>query len=104
VRKLAAFLILACSLLVLAAAPALAKDPFEPLVTTEDAATGSTTGSTTTGSTDDPAVIGVPDTPADESMPNTGSDVSSWLVLSYALVVVGGAAVVVSRTLRPARL
>ena len=97
-RKALAAVIAAAAIVLVLAAPALAKDPFEPLVTTEDASTNTTT---TTGSDGQPAVIGVPGNATNDSMPNTGSDVASWLVLSYGLVVVGGAAYVLSRTLRP---
>ena len=100
-RKALAVVIAVIAVAIVLAAPALAKDPFEPLVTTQDAGTGSTT--TTTGSDGQPAVIGVPDDATNDSMPNTGSDVSSWLVLSYGLVVAGGVAYVLGRTLRPAR-
>lgn len=84
-------------------APAHAtKDPFKPLVTSQDV-TDSTSGTTTTTEAPgQPAVIGVPEEPTTESMPTTGSDVAPWLVLAYALVVTGGGAVVLARTLRPA--
>lgn len=101
-RKGFAVTLLVVAFVLLAAAPALAtKDPFKPIVTSGTSTTS--TQPSTTGQ-DEPAVIGVPaENPTSESMPPTGSDVSSWLVLSYALVVAGGAAWVLARTLRPAR-
>ena len=101
----AVVLALACAaLVVLLAAPALAaRDPFDPIVTSQDVATTSTTTTTTTTS-GQPAVIGVPADATSDSMPTTGSDVSGWLVLSYALTVAGGAALVLARNLRPTRI
>jgi hypothetical protein len=97
--------LLAVAFVVVVVAPALAtKDPFKPLVTSGTSTTSTTTTQPSTTGQDEPAVIGVPEeNPTSESMPTTGSDVSSWLVLSYALVVAGGAAWVLARTLRPAR-
>jgi hypothetical protein len=102
-RVAAALLLASLVLVVLVAAPALAKDPFEPLVTTQtgDTSTTTTTTDTTAGQ---PAVIGVPEDATSESLPTTGSDVSGWLVIAYGLVVAGGAALVVGRMLHPTAL
>jgi hypothetical protein len=97
-RKVVALTVGIFAIVILLASPALAKDPFEPQVTTQDVNNDSATGGTT-DTNGEPAVIGVPSNPTTESMPNTGSDLSSWLVLSYGLVVVGGAAYVVGRSL-----
>jgi hypothetical protein len=101
-RKVLTAFVAAAVLVILLAAPALAKDPFEPLVTTQDAS--NTTTTTTTTANGEPAVIGVPANTSSESMPNTGSDVSTWVVLSYVLVVAGGVGIVLGRTLSPARV
>jgi hypothetical protein len=102
-RTIAAALASAALVVLLAAPAAFAKDPFDPVVTSQDV-TGTTTTSTTTTTGGQPPVIGVPDDAISDSMPTTGSDLSGWLVLAYALLVAGGAALVVARALRPARL
>jgi hypothetical protein len=106
-RKTVALAFLTGVLVLLLAGTAAAKDPFEPLVTTDT----STAAPGTTGTTgEEPAVIGVnpnTDSNADsisDSMPSTGSDTSPWFVLAYGLLVAGGAALALSHTLRPARL
>jgi hypothetical protein len=106
-RKGLAIALLAAAFVLLLAAPALAtKDPFKPLVTSGSATNDTTDGTDAAPITgqDEPGVIGVPEDDSEgESLPSTGTDPSGWLVLSYALVVAGGATLVVSRTLRPAR-
>ena len=93
---------MATGLLIALAAPALARDPFDPVITSQDVADSGTTTSTVTDG--QPAVIGVPADVMSETVPTTGADTSSWLVAAYALIVMGGVAVIVSRNLRPARL
>lgn len=99
-RKVAVAIVLAVALTILVGAPALAtKDPFKPLVTSEQAATTTTTGATTTTTTaQEPAA---PTQPLSESVPNTGADVATWLVVAYGLVAAGAGALVLARTLRP---
>lgn len=100
-RRIAAAAVLAVAVTILVGAPALAtKDPFKPLVTSEQAATATTTGATTTTTTtaQDPAA---PTEPLSESVPNTGADVATWLVVAYGLVAAGAGALVLARTLRP---
>ena len=90
----------AVALVVALAAPAFAlRDPFDPAITPEtETSTTDTTGTTTEA--DEPTVINN-ENPFSDGVPATGVDTSSWLVVSYVLVVVGGAAIVLGRTIRP---
>ena len=90
----------AAVLSVVFAAPALAlKDPFEPLVTTEDQSSTTTGTNGTTTDVDEPTVVN--GNPFSDGVPETGADTSSWLVISYLLVVCGAATLVLARTLHP---
>lgn len=93
------------------AAPALAqeRDPFEPLVdpTADGAgdagAGGQDDGATDDGSTDDGDGAADGDAAAsDGELPNTGVDPVPWLVLAYALIALGAAALVLARVFAPA--
>lgn len=92
------------------AAPALAqeRDPFEPLVgPTADGAGDPGAGGQGDGGTDDGeagAGDGATDGDAaapDGELPNTGVDPAPWLVLAYALIAAGVAALVLGRLFAP---
>ncbi|HEY7874479.1 MAG TPA: hypothetical protein VIG64_05080 [Actinomycetota bacterium] len=98
-RKVIGVALVAVSVVLVTAAPAVAlRDPFDPIVTSDDQ---TATGSQTTTTVEEPEVVSGGN-PFSEGIPNTGADTSSWLAISYILVVFGGAAVVLARTLRPA--
>ena len=97
-RKMALLGLLVITCLALAAAPAYAqKDPFHPVIDPNAATTGSTTTTTTTGgdTTFTPPVIG------SEGLANTGTDVTPWLAIAYALVVLGAGTLVLTRMYQP---
>ena len=99
-RKVLALLLVALATLLVLAAPALAfKDPFDPVVTSDT--DPATTGTVDEPAVDEPAVVNG-GTPFSDGVPNTGADTSSWLVLSYVLVVTGGSVMLLGRVLRPA--
>jgi LPXTG-motif cell wall-anchored protein len=98
-RKAIGVALAGLTVLMFVTAPAHAlKDPFEPLVKPESESDTTTNGTTTV---DEPTVTSG-ENPFSEGMPNTGADTSSWLVLSYVLLVAGGAALVLAWTRRPA--
>jgi ABC-type Na+ efflux pump permease subunit len=100
-RKVLAVALVALASLLLMAAPALAlRDPFDPVITSDSES--STTGSSETSSTVDVPTLTTDENPFTDGVPTTGVDASSWLVVSYLLVVFGAAAIVLARTLRPA--
>jgi hypothetical protein len=103
-RRAIAFGLVSAALVIAFAAPALAKDPFDPVITSDDVTTTSGDTATSTDTSGQPAVIGVPSDTVSDTMPTTGSDVSVWLVLAYGLAVTGGVALVLARTRRAARL
>lgn len=99
-RKAILMLLVTLISLLLFASPALAlKDPFRPIADSQ-----SETGTTTEpGATvDEPTVIDT-ENPFSEGMPNTGADTASWMVLSYVLIVLGGAALALAWARRPTR-
>ena len=93
-----------------ASAGAQERDPFDPLVDpTADGAVdgggdGATDGNGATddgdGATDDDPADGDAAAP-DADLPNTGMDPAPWLVLAYALIAAGVAALVLGRLLGP---
>ena len=96
-RKAIGVVLAGLSLLLLTASPALAlRDPFDPVVKPDSAGTGTTTGTTTIEEPD----VTTNENPFSDGMPNTGADTAPWLVLSYVLVVLGGAALALAWTRR----
>ncbi len=87
------------------AAPPDLRDPFQPLLGTEE--DGTTTGGAPTGEDpagEDPTGNGDPDpVPPDDGLPTTGSDTTSWLAGAYALISVGAGFVAAARVGRPRR-
>jgi hypothetical protein len=99
-RKAIGLALAGLTVVMLSTAPAHAlKDPFDPLVKPETETGSTTTNGTTT--VDEP-IVTTNENPFSEGMPNTGADTSSWLVLSYVLLVAGGASLVLAWTRRPA--
>lgn len=100
-KRLAAVLLGASLLTVLTVTPAFAqRDPFDPVIDTSAGSTG------TSGSTTDPGTAPAPDGTSGQAdpsqtgadvMPNTGADPTSWMALAYALIVIGGALLVLGR-------
>ena len=91
--------LLALTAVMLAAAPAAAqqKDPFDPVIDPDAATTTTTTGTTTaTTSTTSPESVFESDRFA-----NTGTDITPWLAVAYARLVLGGAALVIARMYQP---
>lgn len=66
------------------------RDPFEPLISPEDATTTdtTTTDTTTTDPTDPGTTVTVTD-PEDDGLPTTGSSAIDWLAIAYVLVAAG---------------
>jgi hypothetical protein len=109
-RKAIVVLLAGLVLVVAFAAPAFAlRDPFDPVVDlTPDAEGGGGGGSSEEEATEVDVGGGggtqVSETATQsETLANTGSEVEPWLVVAYGLIAVGAAAVVLSRTLTPAR-
>ncbi len=96
--------LIAATFMALLVVPAFAqaRDPFDPLVTQENAGTTTvdTTGDTTTDTTQDPVF----QENGSDGLPDTGSDPSAWLVAAYGLVVLGVAAIVLARISHPSYL
>lgn len=87
--------------LVLAATPATAqlRDPFDPLVGEEPVATGDAAGNEAPGeatATIDPNEAAFNRFGSDR-LGNTGADVGGWLVLAFALVLIGSTLVALAR-------
>lgn len=90
--------LLAALLMFLIAAPALAhpgaRDPFQPLVTEEQATTTETGEEQTTQQTTETEAF---QENGSDALANTGSDVTPWLAVAYGLLVCGGAAIALAR-------
>jgi hypothetical protein len=109
-RKAIGVLLAGLVLVVAFAAPAFAlRDPFDPVVDlTPDTEGGAGGGSSEEEATEVDVGGGggtqISETATQsETLANTGSEVEPWLVVAYGLIAVGAAAVVLSRTLTPAR-
>jgi hypothetical protein len=76
-----------------------ARDPFVPLIQPSPIATG-----TDRTVPVDPTVPVTPTAAPDEPLPGTGSPTVTWVGFGYALVALGGGAVVVSKLLGPVRV
>lgn len=79
------------------------RDPFEPLISPEDATTtDSTSTDTNSDTTDVGTAITVEDT--DDGLPNTGSNVTDWFAIAYVLLAAGAGALTFGKVNRaPAR-
>ncbi|MDQ3940506.1 MAG: hypothetical protein M3238_04050 [Actinomycetota bacterium] len=98
-RRILLTVVTATLLTITVAAPALAqpRDPFRPLVGGPGTTTSTTT---TTGEIDSTTTV-----PAgSERLAETGSDTQSWFGLAYALIALGGGALVLARMRAPTRL
>ncbi len=73
------------------------RDPFEPLISPEDATTTdtTTTDTTTTDPTDPETTVTVTD--PDDGLPSTGSNPIDWLAISYVLVAAGAGALALAK-------
>lgn len=97
--------VLGC-LLLLAGPAAAQSDPFDPVID-PNAAVTTTTGTTTTGTTTTgtgttgTGTTSVQPGVGSEALANTGADVSPYLVIAYALVVVGAGALYVAKLHAP---
>ena len=73
------------------------RDPFDPILSAEDAATSPTEPDDAT----DPVTVTEPDVldpdPASDGLPSTGQDPRNWLAVAYVLVAAGGALVALPR-------
>ncbi|HEX2051726.1 MAG TPA: LPXTG cell wall anchor domain-containing protein [Actinomycetota bacterium] len=85
-----------------AAVPASAqtRDPFDPLVNPAEDAAGGGGADDDGGADGDGATDGDTAAPGAE-LPNTGMDPAPWLVLAYALIALGVAALVLARLFAP---
>ena len=84
------------------AGPALAqRDPFDPVIDPNASTVDTTTGGTTTtaDTTGDPSIFQPTD--GSDALANTGSDVSPWMAIAYALIVLGVGALVLGRMFQP---
>jgi len=93
---------LLCATLLLSlvtAAPSLAqlRDPFDPLVTEDTAASGGNGTTGATGDPSDPEATAPPAPETAEGLPTTGGDPTPWLTSAYVLLACGAAAVVLAR-------
>lgn len=102
-RKLMAASLLGLVLVVSTAAPAFAiRDPFDPVISTTDTGTGTSTG-TDTGGTQigtngdgGSTVLGG----NQDSLANTGAETEPWLVAAYAAIAIGAGALAISKVAR----
>jgi hypothetical protein len=107
-RKAIVVLLAGLVLVVAFAAPAFAlRDPFDPVVDlTPDTADGGGGGGASEEGATTNADVGADVNQAvtqAETLANTGSEVEPWLVVAYGLIAVGAGAVVLSKTITPAR-
>jgi hypothetical protein len=104
-RKAIVVLLAGLVLVVAFAAPAFAlRDPFDPVVDLTPEAEGGGGGASEEGATTSEVGTQVSRAVTQaETLANTGSEVEPWLVVAYGLIVVGAAAVVLSKTFTPVR-
>ena len=97
-RKLLAVGALALFLLVSAAAPALAqRDSFDPAIDTTAQTDGNTGTDVTPNGDANGGDDGVIVDPRPDTLANTGIEALDWLVVAYALIMFGAAALVMAR-------